>query len=307
MLYSQNFSLSLKILWDISVFYLISPQFYQSTTGSKNYYSESWVNTFNGVILGLFVKSEVGMPMVIPDERKISLLSDYGIENDRNANSFSPRQVLLTNHDDLEEFNIRPGELRENITLANVDAKSFVPGALVQIGSSVKIRLTFYCEPCKRVGHLVKSHREIEKKRGILGVVLSGGTIHFDDKVLLQPTAYKPLSEIPFERFVLFVSQIPEGKVVTYKQITVGMGVADSYIRAMPGYIKKAVMYANSLPIHRIVTSSGDLINSYVIGQMDKLRNENVEVIEDTDLFSISRQYVDISKFSWLHGKIVLP
>lgn len=96
----------------------------------------------------------------------------------------------------------------------------------MQIGE-VRLKLTFYCEPCKRIEDVVPSIPEVFHKRGILAVVMEGGNIATGDEVTLKPNFYTPLSENPTHRFLAFVQMIPKGKVVTYKTVARAMGVAE--------------------------------------------------------------------------------
>lgn len=191
--------------------------------------------------------------------RQVSAISGYGLVGDINADSRSPRQILLTRYEDLEIFKLSPGDLRENIVLQGLPEKEFVPGTVVTLGE-VKIRLTFHCEPCKRIAQFIKPS-EIIGKRGVLGVVLSSGLLKQNMEAHVTLNAFKPLSEIPFERFLNFIEQVPEGKVVTYKDVIIAIGVSHGYIRAIPNYIIKAARLG--YPVHRIVNSEGRLIPEY--------------------------------------------
>ncbi|MBD2451266.1 MOSC domain-containing protein [Nostoc sp. FACHB-152] len=108
---------------------------------------------------------------------EFSLIKGHGIEGDINANPISPRQVLVVRDEDISDLGIPPGELRENILISGIQPENFTPGSLVSFDSGAAIRLTFHCEPCKRIAHLVDSLKILQAKRGILGVVINSGTI----------------------------------------------------------------------------------------------------------------------------------
>lgn len=61
-----------------------------------------------------------------------------------NANSLSPRQVLVTWLEDLQEFGIQAGSLRENIVLRGLTQDVFALALVLKVGSKVSIRLTFH-------------------------------------------------------------------------------------------------------------------------------------------------------------------
>ncbi len=246
-------------------------------------------------IVGLFVKPGVSAPMVAPGEARLELRAGYGVLGDANANPLSPRQVLVMRYEDLCHFGIEPGALRENIVVAGLDESVFVPGARLDVGK-VSIRLTFHCEPCKRISHLITSLKDILNHRGLLGVVLNSNTIAVGDVATAYPDQYPALPERPYDRFRAFIAQVPTGRVVSYKHVTVGMGVAGSYTRAIPRY----VLQSPTDNVHRIVDTEGGLIQCYVPKQAVRLRQENVEVLAARDLFGAGeRHYVDLNEYAW--------
>ncbi|MBW4565178.1 MAG: MGMT family protein [Mojavia pulchra JT2-VF2] len=249
--------------------------------------------TEQGYIRHLFIKQQHKSTMTSVE--KINLKIVHGIEEDINANPISPRQILIVRYEDILEFAIPPGELRENIVISGIKAENFTPGSVISFDSGAAIRLTFYCEPCKRIAHLVDSLKHLQAKRGILGVVINSGTINVGNSVYIQTDKFPALPEKPYERFLEFIVKVPAGKVVTYKQIIQAIGVDNSYLRAIPIYLKKTS--AEDYPIHRILDSQGYLIK-YVSNQKRKLELEDVKILAHLDLSSGSNKYfVDFSKY----------
>lgn len=256
----------------------------------------------NCTVNNLFLKRRHGIPMT--ETQNLNLIKEYGIEGDVNAHGMSPRQILIANYEYLVEKSISPGDLRENVVIKNVNLKQFKPGAIVEFSGGVQIRLTFYCEPCKRILHLVDSLKSIEKKRGILGVVIKEGKINLGDSAIIIPNCFAPLPEKPYERFIDFLAKVPSGKVVSYKQIVKGIGVAESYFRAIPTYIKKT---SGDYPIHRILDSKGYLIPQHIKQQKILLESEGIKVIENQDLFGNSVQLsVSMDEYSWKDSSLYL-
>ncbi|MBE9209439.1 MGMT family protein [Nostoc sp. LEGE 06077] len=218
----------------------------------------------------------------------INLKIDHGLEGDINANPISPRQVLVVRYEDISDLGIPLGELRENIVIAGIQPENFAPGSLISFDNGAAIRLTFHCEPCKRIAHLVDSLKILQAKRGILGVVINSGIICIGNNVHIETDKFPALSENPYERFLDFIIKIPAGKVVTYQQIIQAIGVDNSYLRAIPNYLKKTS--ANDYPIHRILDSQGYLIK-YVSNQKNKLELEGIQILENLDLTNASIQY----------------
>jgi alkylated DNA nucleotide flippase Atl1 len=243
----------------------------------------------------LFTKVKPRSMMV--ELKTLNLRVGYGIEEDINAEPISPRQVLIVRYEDILDLSIKPGELRENIVVTGREFDDFIPGTMLIFESGAAIRLTFHCEPCKRIAHLVKSLKGIQGKRGILGVVIKSGKIQVGNSFQVQAHKFPALSENPYERFLNFIIKIPRGKVVTYKQIIKGIGVDNSYLRAIPIYLKKTS--ATDYPLHRILDSKGYLI-TYVSQQKNKLETEGVKVLLEADLLSnLNKNFVDIKDYSW--------
>jgi len=91
------------------------------------------------------------------------------------------RQVLLLPTSTLTELDLKPSELRENILISE-DIHRLQSGTVIEVGD-VEIRLTFHCEPCKKLKALV-SPNKLLNKRGYLGQVISGGTIRVGDSMV---------------------------------------------------------------------------------------------------------------------------
>ena len=238
-----------------------------------------------GVVQHLFIKQQRKNSMSASSE--VYLLQGFGIEGDINSDRTSPRQVLIVNGQDLTQLSIPPGELRENIILNQIDSSAFKPGAKISFSSGAQIRLTFYCEPCKRISHLVTSLNKIQHKRGILGVVIKEGQVKTGDRIIIEPNAFPALSEIPYERFLQLVNKIPFGKVITYKQILQSIGVDRSYYRVMPVYLKKS---STDYPIHRIVDSKGHTI-SHIPNHREQLEAEGIKVS--------TQAHVSLEDYAW--------
>lgn len=94
-----------------------------------------------GEIKDLFIKQEKKGDMVSKDT--VVLKDGYGIIGDINANALSPRQVLIVESETLEALRISPGSLRENISVKGIDLNNLPSGTVLQVGSEVKLRITF--------------------------------------------------------------------------------------------------------------------------------------------------------------------
>ncbi len=93
----------------------------------------------------------------------------------------SRRQLLLVDQADLDRYDLRPGDVRENITLAGVPLSGLGRGTRLQLGSVV-VEITGECTPCEMLDGLRPGLREeIRGRRGMLGRVVEGGTLREGD------------------------------------------------------------------------------------------------------------------------------
>jgi MOSC domain-containing protein YiiM len=250
-----------------------------------------------GVVSKLFRQMVKGVHEI--DIAQLTLKAGQGIEGDSHANPSSPRQVLIVRQENLQKgslgcgpiADIQPGRFGENLVITGVSGDEFVPGARLDFAGGAAIRLTFYCEPCKKIAGLVRELKDVEQKRGILGVVVQDGVLKVGADFKIQPGAFTALSEIPYQRFLDFLAQVPAGKVVTYPSVLVGIGVDRGYLRAIPGYLRKAA--ALGYPAHRVLDSKGYL-TAHVDDQRDRLLAEGIAVMQDADKF-----WVSIDKYLW--------
>lgn len=228
-------------------------------------------NIINMTVKNLFIKSVKKQPLEA--RSSLRLKGAYGIEGDVNAHGASPRQILVVRAEDIEPLDIKAGQLRENIVVEGLSLDEFQPGTCLHIGEA-KIRLTYQCEPCHTVKHLVDDLSQLDNKRGILGVIISGGAVKVGDEVKADVKAYPVIKENHFELFKYFVTHIPEGKVATYQDAIKGMGGYSAFLKKIPSYVEKL---GSDYPVHRIVNDQGELTD-YIDNQAIKLRKEGVNV-----------------------------
>jgi alkylated DNA nucleotide flippase Atl1 len=210
-----------------------------------------------GRVEQLFVKPARGKSVVAPAHAALYCTAGLGIAGDVHANRLSPRQILITLDTELDALSVPPGALHENIVISLAQAGPFVPGAALVTAGGVEIRLTMYCEPCQRVAHLAPSLRALIHRRGILGTIVRGGAIVAGDALRVTAQRYPALPVSNAQLFMDVMAAIPRGRVLRYADVAIAMGVADSVVRALPGYIRR---HGNAgLPLHRIVNAKGQL------------------------------------------------
>lgn len=121
------------------------------------------------------------------------------------------RQVHLIHAELFEElagkgFSIGPGDLGENITTGGLDLLSLGRDTILRIGDVVTLRVTGLRNPCAQIEQFapgllkevaLKTPDGIERKSGIMTVVLSGGTIRNGDPIAVEAPEHGEL--IPLE------------------------------------------------------------------------------------------------------------
>jgi hypothetical protein len=181
------------------------------------------------IVTDLFVKRAHGKPM----ERVPRLQFDpQGLASGVRCSPL--RQVLITSAAVSRDCGLRPGDLRENIV---VDAEGFydlASGTVIRIGAAL-IRLTFHCEPCKKILHLVAFER-ILHKRGFLGCFLNSGTIALGDPVTVTEQQLEPIPYGVKDRVRWFLCQQNAGLAAA--ELAYALGLPSSYARAIPRLVE---------------------------------------------------------------------
>jgi MOSC domain-containing protein YiiM len=139
-------------------------------------------------ITSLFVKRAQGTPM---EPVRALAFTPQGIATGVRCSPL--RQVLITSRTVTATCGLAPGDLRENLEVDFDGFYELPSGSVIRVGEAL-IRLTFHCEPCKRILHLV-GFDEIVHKRGYLGCFLNGGTVALGDPVTVTD---ERLESIPY-------------------------------------------------------------------------------------------------------------
>jgi MOSC domain-containing protein YiiM len=114
--------------------------------------------------------------------------SGHGIEGDRHAGrGTGDRQVLFMDAETLAELGIDSSVTRENVTTKGLDLSSLTPGKRVRLGDSAVVEVTGDCEGCASLETFKPGLRAgLEGRRGVLGKIVSDGTVHPDDTIAIE-------------------------------------------------------------------------------------------------------------------------
>lgn len=111
------------------------------------------------------------------------------------------RQVHLIHAELFEElkhagFDVRPGDLGENVTTLGVDLLSLSEGTVLRLGASAAVRVTGLRNPCVQLDRfkpgLMKAclargpDGALVRKAGVMSVALFSGTVRSDDAIMVE-------------------------------------------------------------------------------------------------------------------------
>jgi len=145
----------------------------------------------------------------------IRLLRGLGVEGDahlgvtvqhrsrvaRDASQLNLRQVHLIHgelHDELRAagFDVRPGELGENVTTRGVDLLALPEGTRLRLGTEAIVEITGLRNPCRQLDGLERGlmsavlERDtagtLVRKAGVMGIVVAGGKLGPGDPVVVE-------------------------------------------------------------------------------------------------------------------------
>lgn len=136
----------------------------------------------SGRIQHLYLKTAHRQPMKAVDAAQAE--DGMGLVGDVSFGQ-SKRQVLLIEKETLDEFGLAPGAVRENVTVTGMTLSGLSAGSLIQLGEAV-VEVTGDCYPCHSLEDLRPGlQNDIRGRRGILGRIMTGGTIRVGDMITL--------------------------------------------------------------------------------------------------------------------------
>jgi MOSC domain-containing protein YiiM len=117
-----------------------------------------------------------------------TVISGMGLEGDRSCRTGNLRQVLVMDKETLDEMELAPGRIKENITTSGLDLSKTEAGQVFFIGDEVTMEVVGECEPCAKMDAIRQGLQErLNHRRGMLAVVINGGPIKVGDSVRIEP------------------------------------------------------------------------------------------------------------------------
>ncbi|MBP1300238.1 MOSC domain-containing protein [Curtobacterium sp. 1310] len=179
----------------------------------------------NGRIVA--VSRDAGHRFSKPVVEEITLVAGWGVDGDAHAGTTvqhrsrvardpsqpNLRQVHLLHAEVFDEVaasghTVVPGDMGENVTTRGVDLLGLPTGALLHLGDAACVRVTGLRNPCQQINDFdpgllraVLGRAEdgtVERKGGVMGVVVAGGIVRAGDavRVELPEGALQPLAPV---------------------------------------------------------------------------------------------------------------
>ena len=95
------------------------------------------------------------------------------------------RQILLISGHVLNELDVEPGVIDENVVVDDLDVMSLTEGQQLRLGEAL-VAVTIPCEPCDHTNRIRHGLKEALKgRRGMFVKVVAPGVVRVGDSVVL--------------------------------------------------------------------------------------------------------------------------
>lgn len=125
-----------------------------------------------------------------------TVTADMGLEGCRHAKQGSRRQMLLIEEEILDELDLRPGLIKENITTRGIDLTSLPRETRLLLGEEVELWTTGPCGPCGLMDEIRDGlQEELRGRRGTLAWVKRSGQLRVGDRIEVIGSAASSVKE----------------------------------------------------------------------------------------------------------------
>ena len=139
-----------------------------------------------GTIVALHIARVKGTPSDPVDAA--TAISAQGLEGDRSCSPDNTRQVLFMDQETLDHLELKPGQIKENITTSGLDLSQAKAGEVFFIGDTVTMEAVGECEACGKMDAIRPGLRDgLGGRRGMLAMVINGGSIKVGDSIRIEP------------------------------------------------------------------------------------------------------------------------
>jgi len=139
----------------------------------------------NPTVVALFL-CRASREVLVPVERVVAI-AETGLEGDRHAKRDSRRQVLLMEEEKLDQLGLKPGDVREQVTVRGLDLDALALGARVRAGSAL-LEVAGPCQPCERMDEIRPGLKaSLVGRRGRFVRVAQAGSFSVGDALIVEP------------------------------------------------------------------------------------------------------------------------
>ena len=140
----------------------------------------------HGRIINLHIARHSGTPS--DPVQQATAITAMGLEGDRSCREGNVRQVLFMDKETLDELELEPGLIKENITTTGLDLSQTKAGQVFFIGNDVTMEIVGECEPCGKMDAIRHGLQErLNHRRGMLATVINGGSFKVGDSIRIEP------------------------------------------------------------------------------------------------------------------------
>jgi len=149
---------------------------------TERYMANIIIERVEATVRAIFIKPEKGeQPLALESVEAVQ----GGLEGDHHAGT-KRRQILLMSGNVLDELQLQPGSIHENVVIDGIDVMSLQEGQQLRLGGAV-VAVTIPCEPCIQMERVrVGLQDALESRRGMFVKVIVPGTVRVGDRVAPQ-------------------------------------------------------------------------------------------------------------------------
>ena len=138
------------------------------------------IDGVQGTVRAIFIKREKGGKAVPLQSVRAAL---GGFEGDHHTGLSRRRQILLMSGNTLDELNLEPGAIYENVVVDGLNVMGLKEGQQLRLGGAL-VAVTVECDPCVQMDRIRNGLREaLENRRGMFVKVLAPGMVRVRDRV----------------------------------------------------------------------------------------------------------------------------
>ena len=114
-------------------------------------------------------------------------IAGMGIEGDRSCYEGNIRQVLFMDKETVDDLELTPGQIKENITTSGVDMSQAQPDQVFSSGDEVKMEIVGDCEDCGKMEEIRPGlWDKLNGRRGMLAMVINSVTLKVGDSIRMD-------------------------------------------------------------------------------------------------------------------------